>query len=210
MRTDTEISERQKLFIKSYRFPKADIFPKMKAWTAAINASVRTRGYRVYSVNRELRKEAVIFWKIELERLGEKYRQSVQSKGQFIEDVYALQRSINESDYHRCFANERIRIGQCQKSLSIFLKWMWCQDQLAGIPPVCPIDGIILSECRRLLKCHNEGTEQELADTRTAWSNLDCPEVYERLVAITEKVARLEGEPRPCVWELFAFREPLR
>ena len=38
---------------------------------------------------------------------------------------------------------------------------MWCYGQLAGIPPVCPIDNKIHLECRRVLK-NNEGTKEEL------------------------------------------------
>ena len=210
MRSDSEIKKRQEEFVESYKFPKTDVSPKLKAWTAAINASVRTRHHPVYSSDRINRATAVFFWKTELERLGEKYKQSIQPRSQFIKDVCSLQESINNSQYSFCFANGRIRIGQCQKSFSIFLKWMWCQGELAGIPPVCPIDRKILAECRRSLKYHKKGTQQELEDTRTVWSNLDCSEVYERLIAITEKVAGLEDEPQPCVWELFAFREPKR
>lgn len=205
MKTECEIKAKQREFVESYKFPKTDVFPKRKALTSAINSSVRTRNYHVYINDRNNRREARSFWKNELERLGDKYIHSKQSKDQFLKDVYALQKSINDSDFCKCFINNRIRLGQCQKSFSIYLKWMWCQGQLAGIPPVCPIDCKILSECRRVLKKENKGTEEDLEDTNTAWSIMDCPELYERLVAITEKVAELEKDPRPCVWELFAF-----
>ena len=209
MRSGEEIKARQDQFVTSYRFPKTDIFPKMKAWTAAINASVRTRYYPVYSCDRKGRPAAVFFWKAELEKLGEKYKQSRQTRAQFIKDVCTLQASINKSQYHNCFANGRIRIGQCQKSLSIFLKWMWCQGELAGMPPVCPIDGQVLAKCRRILKEYQEGTVEEIKDTYVSWSNLDCLVLYERLVDITEKVAALTEDRRPAVWELFAFEKPV-
>lgn len=208
MRSEEEIKARQNQFVVSYRFPQKDIFPKMKAWTAAINASVRTRHYPVYSSERKNRPAAVFFWKAELERLSEKYKRSGQTKAQFIKDVLSLQASINNSQYHNCFANGRIRIGQCQKSMSIFLKWMWCQGELADMPPVCPIDGQVLAKCRRILREHQEGTVEEIIDTYVSWSNLNCPVLYERLVDITEKVAALSDDPRPAVWELFAFEMP--
>ena len=210
MKTQEEIEERQARFVSSYSFPKTDVFPKMKAWTAAINASVRTRKYPVYSNVKKNRADAVCFWKTELERLGEKYKNTQQDKQQFINDVYSLQGRINSSMYRSCFTNDRIRVGQCQKSLSIFLKWMWCQGELAGVPPVCPIDGQVLAECRKVLKKKQIGSKPEILDTHIAWSNMDCREQYERLVLLTEKVARAQGETRPCVWELFAVKEPLK
>lgn len=204
MKTESEIKAKQREFVESYKFPKTIVLPKMKALTSAINSSVRTRYYHVYTNDRKNRGEARVFWKNELERLGEKYKYSKQSKDQFLEDVYTLQKRINDSDYCKCFINDRIRLGQCQKSFSIYLKWMWCQGQLAGIPPVCPIDCKILSKCRRVLKI-NKGTEEDLEDTYTTWSIMDCRKLYERLVAITEKVARIEKYSRPCVWELCTF-----
>lgn len=208
MRTEYEILARQKEFCDSYRFKNQEYTPKIKAWDSALNASTKTRGYPVYSSCTKNREETKLFWKMELERIGEKYKQTTQTREQFVKDVFKLQDSINSSQYRCCFANDKIRVGQCQKSLSIFLKWMWCQHELADIPPVCAIDRKILQECYTVLRNTNKGSQKELKDCKTAWSNLEDRELYERLVTITEKVAELVGEPRTAVWELFAFKEP--
>lgn len=208
MRTEDEIQARQQEFISAYKFKNQEYTPKMKAWESAINVSVKTRGYPVYSSDVRNREDAKFAWMDKLERLGWKYQECVQTKEQFIEDVFELQDYINGSSDCTCFYNNRIRIGQCQKSLSVYLKWMWCQNELASIPPVCPIDRQVLRECYRVLHGKRAGTRQELIDCGTAWSNLDDRELYKRLVDITEKVAGLQGEPLTAVWELFAFKEP--
>lgn len=207
MRTEDEIQARQQEFINAYKFKNQEYTPKMKAWGSAINVSVKTRGYPVYSSDVKNREDAKFAWMDKLERLGWKY-QCVQTKEQFIKDVFELQDYINGSSYSTSFFNNRIRIGQCQKSLSVYLKWMWCQNELASIPPVCPIDRQVLQECYRVLRSKKAGTKNELIDCRTAWSNLDDKDLYERLVNITEKVAGLQDESLTAVWELFAFKEP--
>lgn len=207
MRTEDEIQARQQEFINAYKFKNQEYTPKMKAWESAINVSVKTRGYPVYSSDVKNREDAKFAWMDKLERLGWKY-QCVQTKEQFIKDVFELQDYINGSSYSTSFFNNRIRIGQCQKSLSVYLKWMWCQNELASIPPVCPIDRQVLQECYRVLRSKKACTKNELIDCRTAWSNLDDKDLYERLVNITEKVAGLQDESLTAVWELFAFKEP--
>lgn len=47
--------------------------------------------------------------------------------------------------------------------------------------------------------------EKSWDDTNTSWSVLDCRKLYERLVAITEKVTRIEKYPRISEWVLFSF-----
>lgn len=208
MRTEDEIRARQQQFCEAYQFKNQEYTPKMKAWESAINVSVKTRGYPVYSSNVRNREYAKFAWMAELEKLGEKYKKYNQTKDQFIQDVFVLQDSINGSSYNTCYYNNQIRIGQCQKSLSVYLKWMWCQNELAAIPPVCPIDRQVLQKCYRILQGAQAGSRQELLDCRTAWSNLNDRELYKRLVNITEKVAELEEEPLTAIWELFTFREP--
>lgn len=208
MRTVEEIQARQQQFCGAYKFKNQEYTPKMKAWESAINVSVKTRGYRVFSSDVRNREEAIFAWMDKLEKLGEKYKQCDQTKEQFIKDVFELQDFINGSSFCTCFYNNRIRIGQCQKSLSVYLKWMWCQNELVSIPPVCPIDRQVLQECYRVLRSKKAGTEQELLDCGTAWSNLDDADLYKRLVDITEKAARIQGEPLTAIWELFAFKEP--
>ena len=209
MRTPEEINARQQQFCNSYSFSRhKEYTPKMKAWESAINVSVKTRGCPVYSSNAENREDAVFFWMVELETLGEKYKHDKQTKEQFIQDVFTLQDNINNSNYNTCFQNNHIRLGQCQKSLSVFLKWMWCQNELADIPPVCPIDRQVLQKCYTVLRSSKKGSEKELRNCGTAWTKLDDRSLYCDLIAITEKVADLENEPSTAVWELFAFREP--
>lgn len=210
MKTAEEILVRQQQFCNSYQFPDNNYTPERKALDSAIAVSVKTRHYPVYSDRIDGREDAVSFWKNELMRIGEKYKTKEQDRNQFEKDVFELQDSINKSKHKKCFLNNLIRLGQCQKSFSVFLKWMWCQGQLIGIPPVCPIDRQVLNKCYRVMVDTKTGTKEEIKDTTTAWSLLDDRDLYERLICITEKVAKEENEPRTAVWELFAFQEPER
>lgn len=206
MKTNEEIKRRQELFCNAYPQNK-EYSPQAWALKCAINASVRRAN--VYSSDISMRAEARLYWESELAKLGKKYISAKQEKSQFFKDVFSLQKNINDSDYSSCFIDNHIRIGQCQKSLSVYLKWMWCQNQLADMPPVCPIDRQILNECSRVLRRNKKMTKEKSEYCRKAWSILDCKDLYKELVNLTEEVAELQDEPnRTVVWELFAFNEP--
>ena len=54
-----------------------------------------------------------------------------------------------------------IRIAQCQKSLSLYLKYLWCYG-LIETPPVCPIDRVILSLCKSYYEKHTEIADRQV------------------------------------------------
>lgn len=92
-------------------------------------------------------------WKsLLIEKLG-KYKEC-QEIDEFIRDVEDIYAKMNIDKYKKLFLNngrginkeypKKFRIAHAQKSLSIFLKHMWCNNEDMPEPPVCPIDGVIL------------------------------------------------------------------
>ena len=209
MKTNIEIEKEKKDFLASIPSSKRDVTPQQRALRSAIKTAVqRSIGHPVYAVPMNERKEAVSYWRSELVRLGQKYVENQQNMDTFIADVEALQTSINNSPYKHCFTDDHIRVGQCQKSLSIYLKWLWTENEKVSTPPVCPIDGVVLKECKKILKNHKD-TIADYAELKQkvsiAWTNLDSMECYKDLVNIVKLVAKLEGFSEMAEWELFLW-----
>lgn len=121
-----------------------------EALNKAVNRSVQ-RAY-VYTPGISLARKAEIrkFWKKQLVELGEKYAE-VQSVEVFESDMIELQKRMNiefPNDFNnpKCITcPSQIRLAQAQKSLSLYLKHLWCMG-LIPVPPVCPVDTLILKK----------------------------------------------------------------
>ena len=170
----------------------------------AISAAVNTRSQKnpVYSlsrIERSIKAELVSFWKEKLVEYATNYIKEKKDSQYFITDVLKFQSDINKSFKDCFYNNEGIRIAQCQKSLSVYLKWLWCLGELKYEPPVCPIDRYVLSECRR----HSNEAQRAIIDKVNkdgGWGAINDPDTYEKLVAIIEDVSK-----SAAVWELFFY-----
>ena len=68
----------------------------------------------------------------------------------FLKDVENIQRLMQDKygDVFRCNKkgyDQVFRLAHAQKSLSMFLKHLWCMGKVQ-MPPLCPIDGVILND----------------------------------------------------------------
>lgn len=77
------------------------------------------------------------------------------------------------------------RLAHAQKSLSIMLKHLWCNELTAYEPPVCPIDGIILKK----------------VDVADAWTKVNDMRVYESHLESVRRVAESQNMTL-AQWEL--------
>ena len=140
------IESRKKLFLKKY-YPSRSI---EKALSGAIKASVQHNS--LYADNTDekdkikIRKE----WKKLLDKFSKKYEFS-QTVEIYENDIIQLKEIMNEK-FSMFFRNTKhpkykydtgFRISHSQKSLSIFLKFLWCAGEIKT-PPQCPVDAVIL------------------------------------------------------------------
>lgn len=144
------ILQRQKrAFLDSYT-PSARVrTPEERALESAIKASVRRNPTYTRDITDKQKKEVLDFWWKELVKRGKKYLSKNQGIETYVKDVLEMKESIN-NEYKKPLSNtisEGIRIAHCQKSLSIYLKYMWCQGIATATPPACPIDRAVLTHC---------------------------------------------------------------
>ena len=190
MRTEAEIELRKNEFLNRYNPERSEYL----ALTSGVKAAVQHNALYSPDANRESIKA---FWKEELKKLGIKYR-TVQTEETFIQDVEVLKAKMN-----KCFPNSfkntsrkqldrEFRISHAQKSISVYLKHLWCMGKIVT-PPLCPIDRIVLNE---------------LNANDPRWGYVNDIETYKGHINLIKEWRRNNDEHSDdpiAVWELFAF-----
>lgn len=154
----------------------------------AIRASVQRN--TIYATDLPSDKREVIkeMWTYALESLASKYKNN-QSKQQYLDDVLYLKNFMNKQfKDDKFFASTGFRISHAQKSLSVYLKYLWCTDKIEE-PPCCPIDAIIL---------------QKVSINNVAWTAIDSINALENIIDIVAEVAAKERKTI-AKWELANF-----
>jgi len=82
----------------------------------------------------------------------------------------------------------RFRIGSAQKALNLFLKYLWCLEEIPP-PPHCPFDFGIINKFKRTLP----------PGVPTKWTELDSIEHYREYVNAARTLARPHSLAK---WEL--------
>ncbi|AGG33783.1 hypothetical protein D521_1215 [beta proteobacterium CB] len=164
------------------------------AQSKAISASVQHN--KLYSSNLDLtlRRKIRDSWKAELASKAEKYVNS-QSVSQFEIDFISLQSTMNNLyrgnflSYHK--GGNGFRVSHAQKSLSIYLKHLWCLGRIF-MPPICPIDNVVL----RL-------TEAKGVDA--TWTFVNSLDEHKKRFTLIENEARKNKLPI-AEWEILNFK----
>lgn len=120
-----------------------------------------------------------------LENLIEQYRRGI-SEEEHLVNIDNLARTLSEK-HPDALKGGRFRIGSAQKALNLYLKLLWCLDQIPT-PPHCPFDSVVLS---RIPGCE-----------RVRWTQLDSLTEYQRIVNCAKVTAR--GVPL-ADWELCLY-----
>lgn len=187
------------------------------AMRGAISASVSETKVYTENTSNDQKENAKKKWEAYIREIAKGYK-SLRSRDDFISDVIRLQDMINSDqninhifckldEYGNIIADEYgIRIAQCQKSLSIYLKYLWCYG-LIKTPPVCPIDRVILSICKEYYRQNTNiaDSQEKIELCSKNWTRLDDINVYRRMVEITEEVAG--SQICTAEWELVKWNE---
>jgi len=133
------------LFLDKYN-PEREV---QRALSMSIKASVQRNN--LYSENirsgSQKRIEVGQIWREKLIEITKKYENSI-SRDQYLEDVVELKKFMNETfDGHfnnnKFLSDPGLRLSHSQKSISVYLKHLWCIGKVKE-PPCCPVDAIIL------------------------------------------------------------------
>ena len=83
------------------------------------------------------------FWVQTIDVLAEKYAVP-QTLDRFVSDVCELRNQMNNR-FPDAFVDGEFPFSRAQKSFSVVLKYLWCDNRIA-MPPTCPIDRGVLRE----------------------------------------------------------------
>jgi hypothetical protein len=192
----------QKLKVEKNKFLdryNADRTIVQASWDAVNSASQHNRLY-AHGVSDRERCYVRERWRILLEEHARHYIRTVRA-GKYETDIESLKRTMNER-FGKFFAtnsqpkrpyDSEFRISHAQKSLSVFLKHLWCMDKVET-PPQCPIDARILQRAG--------GNPLE-----RGWTYVNTIEDHRRMVAHLKKQAEATGM-RLAEWELIEFQQP--
>ena len=126
----------------------------------------------------------------------------------FIGRIEELQDSV-KSTRGRKLNGGRLKFGRAQKLLNMYLKYMWCKNNIT--PPHCPFDNIIISRLVSERAFGERGTltrlqRQKGHENVRHWTKSDNPRDYRIWLAAARKA--IKGEYRSLSeWELVAFSE---
>jgi hypothetical protein len=175
------IKEAMDCFLKQYNTNRT----AEKAASRAISAAVqRNKIYTTkdYSLRAEIRKQ----WATELKNIAERVKAESMDEQAYLNQVLDLKKILNSR-----FSDVDFRISHSQKSISVYLKHLWCLGDL-NTPPQCPVDRIILTKI---------GVNY---DDRK-WGYVDSIEEHMRKYELIKEFAQSKGFDSTSEWELIAF-----
>ncbi len=108
-----------------------------------IPAAVRRNKLYADNISSQKKNEIVNYWRKQLEELSKKYSKE-QTRETFVTDVKNLMEKMN-AKFKESFASSGFRFSHAQKSLSVLLKYRWCEGEIEGLP-ICPIDRNVLGK----------------------------------------------------------------
>lgn len=116
-----------------------------KAISRAISAAAQHNPLYIDGISQYRRNPIRDFWAQKLIQIAEKYV-AEQEVAVYETDILDLKQAMNDryGKYFRINGDQTgFRISHSQKSISVFLKHLWCMG-LIETPPLCPVDRIIL------------------------------------------------------------------
>jgi hypothetical protein len=152
-------------------------------------AFAHVRVYKSGSTNAE-RRNLQKTLKRELTRLSDEYR-SVIGEPQHLENIQNLATKIAD-DPSAIREDGKFWIGPAQKALNLYLKYLWCFDQIVE-PPHCPLDAKILAMAPKRSKVR-----------KVRWTRLEKASDYMECINALRKIA----EPKSLTqWECEEFEK---
>jgi len=188
-----ELRRKKNEFLARYNSHRSTV----QAESDAIKSAVQHNSLYAPGVGERDRVRVGIRWKQLLNDLAAQYKSSV-SITKYEADIGWLCEQMNtqfgvqfRSDRHPKFDYDPgFRISHAQKSLSVFLKHLWCLESIS-MPPQCPIDSRIL-----------EATGVRYP--RNRWTHVNTIEEHRAQIAMLTACAKKNGLPL-SEWELVTF-----
>ena len=191
---EAELENFKHAFLEKYN-PSRDVGI---AVSKSINAAVQHNSLYLPSLNQKTRREVRQYWGDYLLKLIKEYS-VLREEDFFLEHIKSLQVCMNEKysfafrdlPHPRFQTDPGFRISHSQKSISVFLKHLWCMNHIKR-PPQCPVDAIILSKAGH-----------RYPDTK--WGFVNSIEIHQAKISLL-KSAKNDVSLPLAYWELKAFK----
>jgi hypothetical protein len=122
--------------------------------------------------NTDLKKEII--------KYAEKYKEEI-SENDHYKNIVEISRIISDK-HSTILINKRYRIGNSQKLLNMYLKYLWCIE-LVKLPPHMPVDGKILETFKERHKSEkNQEKRKNIKILDTKWTAIDSIEKYREII----------------------------
>ena len=156
---------------------------------AAIDAALQHNPFYKKDAIRDAIRE---YWIELLFAMTNKYT-SHQDPKEFVNDIRNIQSELNNKYSGKIIC----RLSHAQKSLAVFLKYLWCMGGIEE-PPVCPIDRRVLWEA---------GIKDEKTGRAKKWTELNDLDEYKQWLKKIAEVAK--GKDKSMAhWELEIWNTP--
>ena len=161
---------------------------------AMASATRRNRLYKKGITNEEYRKaynEVYDLWPSLLYDAANEY---IEHEGMINVD-FIVRQMINIKNKMSHIENTIFKLSHAQKSLSVFLKYLWCYGVIVE-PPICPIDAKVLEVAKQ--------QDSSLKKKIDIWTNLDDAIIYKDILYSLNKYANSKNKTI-VKWELIEF-----
>lgn len=183
-------------FLNTYNPEKREKAALIKAIGASLG---RNKLYKPF-LKSNLKLKFKSFWKDRLVEIGEKYIKNQYTESEYLEDVVWLKVEINKKFYKSFTSkadvkddlNPGFRISHSQKSISVYLKHLWCLNENENPPPQCPVDRKILSIIIKSGKV-------------PSWTKVNTLKSHIELIQLIKTKALIEKYNSIAEWELLNY-----
>jgi hypothetical protein len=139
-----EIESKKNNFLEKYNYDRSKKVAISKAISAASQHNL------LYSKKASIKERKIIreYWGTCLEEIGDEFRKEI-NLNEYELVVEKFKENMNNK-FGKLFDNgskhgAMFRISHSQKSISVYIKHLWCMDVIPE-PKICPVDRIILSK----------------------------------------------------------------
>jgi len=161
-------------------------FLKDEVYALSLKASITRNRQKVYKDVADAEKEQFRKdLKSEIFAISEQYKSDVSVENHRL-NIENLSNLISKK-HGEILINNRFRIGNSQKILNVYLKYLWCLE-LIQPPPDMIIDGFVLSEIKKRYK-QKYNSHPEILDNN--FTEFDDIEIYKKIIECCEKVCLL-------------------
>jgi hypothetical protein len=168
---------------------KSRVHNEQLAMSNAIQAALQHNPTYTPNASDENKNALRARWAQLLRNLSRQYNSPVDD-GAHVQNIRGISEVLS-SEFAAILQGRRFRIGTSQKSLNLYLKFLWCLGRLRVPPPHCPIDRFVLQKAKIDL----------------AWTQMDSCEVYMQCVDRVRKFAGASNYGTLQVWELTLWNQ---